>query len=273
MSEPAPFHVVDVEDSRRNPEVIATLPLLQEAAELLLDCAATGGIGLISGPAGSGKSVSLRWLATRYTSIGLTGECVSYCCQSNAGATRGVKDLLAHMGVGGAILATGHGAPMQLILKLALREFVRKGVRCILLDESDRWDAEAMGGIVALHDHLRENQHQIALLAVTMLDMPVWLANAEAARSRTLRTLGAEHVSAEQMLGLLALWGDEFAKFTAVVESGNREAGALAHLIFEQTGSGDMRRLNFFVRLYQRHCSGKAVSDSTVSLALAKMVS
>lgn len=271
MSEPVPFHVVALEESPRNPEVIATLPILNEAADLLLDCVATGGVGLIAGPAGSGKSIALRRLAARYASMGLNGSCVSYCCQANAGATRGVKDLLAYMGVGGSILANGHGAPMQLILKVALREFARKGVRCILLDETDRWDAEAMAGMLALHDHLSENGHQTALLAVTMLDSPEWLANAEAARSRTLRTLKTDHVSAEQMLGLLALWSDEFAKFTGTVETGDKQSGALAHLIYEQTAGGDMRRLNFFVRLYVRHCAGQPVSEETVALALAKM--
>lgn len=81
----------------------------------------------------------------------------------------------------------------------------------------------------------------------------------------------AEHVSAEQVLGLLSLWSDEFTELSGTVETGNKGAGALAHLIFEQTSSGDMRRLNFFTRLYQRHRAGQSMAETTVSLVIGKM--
>ena len=255
-----PFEVV-AGDSTKHPDVIAALPLLGDATELLLDCAATGAIGVISGPPGSGKSVALRRLAARYAGMSLPGAAFYYCCQSNAGPTRGLKDLLAEMGIGGAIIASGHGASMQLLLKLALRDFMRKNIRCLLLDESDRWDAEAVTGMLALHDHLRERGHQISLLFASMSDFPEWMSQHEAARSRTLRVLRAERVTASQMIGLLGLWGDEFSG--AVDDD-------VVHLIHERTG-GDLRRLNFFARLHARHFRGKPACHNSVTSTLKRL--
>lgn len=254
----------------RSPDVIASLPLLTAATSLLQDCAATGGLGVISGPPGSGKSIALRRLATRYASTGLPGSSFYYCCQSNAGATRGVKDILAEMGVGGALIAQGHGTPMQLLLKIALREFVRKGIRCILLDETDRWDEAAVSGVIAMHDDARDNGHSFSLIMATMEPSPAWLANAESARSRTLRVIHAERALIGEALALLALWSEDFAKFNALVDSADQPAIALARRIHEEFG-GDLRRLNFFVRLYICHWSGRAVSKETVNSTIKRL--
>ncbi len=150
---------------------------------------------------------------------------------------------------------------MQLLLKLALRDFQRKNIRCILLDESDRWDFAAVEGMLALHDHLRERGHQISLILATMADSPAWMTEQEAARSRTLRVLRAERVTAAQIAGLLALWGDEFS---ALIEDD------VVHLIRERTG-GDLRRLNFFTRLHARHFSGKPASPDSVAATLGRL--
>jgi len=258
-----PFTVVE-SSGARSPDVIAALPLIEAASELLLDCASAGAVGVIAGPPGSGKSVALRRLAARYPTLGLTGEAFYFCCQSNCGPTRGVKDLLTDMGIGGALLANGSGSSLQLLFKIAVRDFERKNIRCLLLDETDRWNGDAIAGILALHDHLRERGHPISLVMASMSEAPSWLDENDAARSRTLRVLHAERILASEMVGLLALWSEDFAKFAAEPDD------ALSHTIYEHTGP-DLRRLNFFARLHARHFRGRGVSAESVKATLKRL--
>gem|GEM_PF-1495208 len=254
----------------RNPTLIATLPFLSEATELLLDCVATGAIGVLAGPPGTGKTVALKRIAARYSGLGLAGSCVYYCCQENAGTTRGVKDILMEFGIGGAIIAQGHGASMQMILKLALRDFQRRDLRCLLLDETQRFDADAMRGVVALHDHLREHGHPVTILVASQIDNPEWLAVTESARSRTLKVLRSSYPDVSHMLGILSLWSDEFSAFADAVDSGNKGAIDLAKIIHLRTG-GNLRRLNFFVTLFRRHFTGGIVTSETVEASFRRM--
>ena len=264
------FKIVEDGKPSKSPDAIVPLPVLGTASELLLDCAATGGVGVISGPSGSGKSVAMRRLVTRYPSLGLPGDAFYYCCQSSNGPTRGIKALLGGIGVGGAVIANGNATPMQLILKIVVREFIRQNIRCLLLDETDRWDAEAIGGLFAMHDHLRDNDHPIALLMVTNHENPAWLADADPIRSRTLRVIRVSHVSVEEMLGLMAVWSDEFAEFSTQVEKGEKEAVDVARHIHDSTG-GDLRRINFFARIFLRHFTGKTVTMKTAEATLKRL--
>lgn len=271
MNEPiVSFRVVEGTESVKSPDAIVTLPILGAAAELLLDCAATGGVGVISGPSGSGKSAALRRLVTRYTSMNQSGNAIYYCCQTSAGSTKGIRSLLADIGVGGAIIANGHGAPMQLILKIALREFMRKNIRALLLDESDRLDRDAIAGIFAMHDHLKDNGHPISLLMVTNQEHPVWLADADPIRSRTLRVIRVEHVSVEEMVGILAVWSDEFTKFATKVDNGDKVADEIARHIHDNTG-GDLRRVNYFARIFLRHFAGRELTMKSTEATLERL--
>lgn len=262
--------VVERESMKRDPSLIATLPFLNEASELLLDCVATGGIGVIAGPPGSGKTVALKRLAARYEGLGLPGACLYYCCQQNAGTTRGVKDILMEFGIGGAIIAQGHGASMQMILKLALRDFQRRNLRCLLLDETQRFDVDAMNGIVALHDHLREHGHPISIIVASNVDEPEWLTATESARSRTLKVLKSSYPDVAHMLGIISLWSDEFAAFAQAVDSGNKTAVNLARTLHNRT-RGNLRRLNFFAKLFLRHHSGRPVTADSVESVFRRM--
>lgn len=262
--------VVDEEPVNRDPSLIATLPFLDQASELLLDCAATGGIGVIAGPPGSGKTVALKRLAARYSGLGLPGACLYYCCQQNAGTTRGVKDILMEFGIGGAIIAQGHGASMQMILKLALRDFQRRNLRCLLLDESQRFDIDAMNGVVALHDHLREHDHPVAIVVASNVDTPEWLVATESARTRTLKILRSAYPDTDHMLGIMSLWADEFVRFADMVDSGNKGATDLARKIHTRTG-GNLRRLNFFAKLFLRHHAGQELSLEIVESVFRRM--
>jgi hypothetical protein len=262
--------VVDEESVTRDPSLIATLPFLDQASELLLDCAATGGIGVIAGPPGSGKTVALKRLAARYSGLGLPGACLYYCCQQNAGTTRGVKDILMEFGIGGAIIAQGHGASMQMILKLALRDFQRRNLRCLLLDESQRFDVDAMNGVVALHDHLREHDHPTAIVVASNVDTPEWLVATESARTRTLKILRSAYPDTDHMLGIMSLWADEFVRFADMVDSGNKGATDLARKIHTRTG-GNLRRLNFFAKLFLRHHAGQELSLEIVESVFRRM--
>lgn len=58
-------------------------------------------------------------------------------------------------------------------------------------------------GLFAMHDHLRDNGHPIALVMVTNQENPAWLADADPIRSLTLRIIRVSHVSAEEILGLM----------------------------------------------------------------------
>jgi hypothetical protein len=271
MTEPIlEFKVVEGGNSSKSPDAIVTLPILTLAAELLMDCAATGGVGVISGPSGSGKSIALRRLVTRYPAMGQPGNAVYYCCQNGVGPTRGVIALLGDIGVGGAIITNGHGAPMPLVLKIALREFVRKNIRCVLLDESDRWNSDTIAGLFAMHDYLRENGHPFALLMVTNQDSPTWLGDADPIRSRTLRVIRVGHVAVEEMIGIMAVWGEEFSKFSAKVDEGDKAADEVARHIHDSTG-GDLRRVNFFARVFLRHFWGKAVTMKNAEATLERL--
>ena len=269
MSKSPAFRIVEGAETAQNPDVIVALPVIREVAELLLDCAATGGVGLVTGPSGSGKTIALKRLAARYPTMGLPGQVIYSCCQVAVGATRGCKDLLSEMGVGG-IIANGHGAPMQLVIKIAQREFVRRNIRCALLDEIDRWDDEAIAGLFALHDRLREGGHSFSLVLASNHANPSWLTDAESLRSRTLRNVGAERVSVEEMVGLLAMWSAEFASFAAKLEAGHSDAVQIAHILHDAT-TGDLRQLNFFARVYERHFHGREVSEKMVKAALTKL--
>jgi hypothetical protein len=202
--------------------------------------------------------------------LGLPGEAFYYCCQSSKGSTRGIKALLGNIGVGGAVIANGNAAPMQLVLKIVVREFLRKNIRCLLLDETDRWDAEAIAGLFAMHDHLKDNGHHISILMVTNQENPAWLSDADPIRSRTLRVIRVKHVSVEEMLGLLAVWDDMFAAFANRVDSGERAAMEIAEHLHEGTG-GDLRRINFWARLYLKHFSGKTVSMESTETTLERL--
>ena len=270
MNEAPDFKVVEKEKAVKSPDVVVTLPIFRKADELLIDCAVTGGVGVISGPTGSGKSVAMRRLVTRYPSLGLPGDAFYYCCQSSIGPTRGIKALLGGIGVGGAVIANGNATPMQLILKIVLREFLRQNIRCLLLDETDRWDTEAIEGLFAMHEHLRDNGHPIALVMVTNQENPAWLSDADPIRSRTLRVIRVSHVSVEEMLGLMAVWSDEFAEFATQVEKGEKEAVEIARHIHDSTG-GDLRRINFFARIFLSYFSGSAVTMKTAEATLDRL--
>jgi len=271
MSEPiVEFKVVECQETAKSPDAIVTLPILGAATELLLDCAATGGVGVLSGPSGSGKSVCLKRLVARYPSLGLPGEAFYYCCQTSVGTTNGIKSLLADLGVGGAIVTHGRGAPMPLILKIALREFIKKNIQCILFDETDRWNESAIAGVFALHDYLKEVGHPISLVMVTNQENPAWLSDADPIRSRTLRVIRTEHVPVDEMVGLMAVWADEFEIFAAKLDGGDRTADEIARHIHDSTG-GDLRRANFFVRIYLRHFAGKSVTMKLAEATLKRM--
>ena len=271
MREPiTEFKVVDGPVATTSPDTIVTLPILTSASDLLLDCTATGGVGVISGPTGSGKSIAMKRLAVRYPSMNQSGNAAYYCCQNASGATKGLIALLGDLGVGGAIIANGNGVPMQLILKIALREFVRKNIQSLLLDETDRWDAVAIAGLFAMHDHLKENGHSVSLLLVTNQDHPSWLAETDSIRSRTLRIIRVGHVSVEEMVGIMAVWGTEFALFAAKVEQGDSDADKIVRHIHAST-DGDLRRVNYFARIYLRHFAGKVITMETTEAALERL--
>ncbi len=254
----------------RSPDVVVATPFIEDATAFMLDCCSVGGWGLISGPNGSGKTVAMRRLAARYSQHGLPGTAFYYCCRPVEGTTRAVKDLLAEMEIGGALVQQGQGAPLQLLFKVALREFKRRDVRLLLLDESSRCDAAAIEGLVALYDYMREKGHPLAIILASAPEQPEWLNLVPSAQSRTLAAVKTEELSLALMLGIVREWSDEFASLADSYDNGNKEAIVAAETIYGRVGS-NFRRLNYFVCLYMRHFAGAEITPVRVKEVFSRM--
>jgi len=127
--------------SPADPKKILLLPLVEKAVDLLKLCSLTEAVGVIHGPNGTGKTEILRILERDYAACGLPGTVVRLRCCQQAGASRGIKDMLAEMGPGGVFVAVGQAASVALLCKAAVRAFEKRDVRALLLDEADLWDA------------------------------------------------------------------------------------------------------------------------------------
>jgi hypothetical protein len=254
----------------RSPEVIVTTPFIEKATSFMLDCCGVGGWGLITGDNGSGKTITLQRLAARYEKQGLAGSAFYFCCRPAEGTTRAVKDLLAEMEIGGALMQQGNGAPLQLLFKIAFREFKRRDIRLILFDESTRCDSEAIEGIVALYDYMREKGHPLTIILASNVPRPEWVDAVPSARSRTLAMVQTQQLDIDLMLGVVREWTNEFAKLADSCDDGNKDAAHTVEAIHARVGT-NLRRLNYFVRLYLRHFQGEEVTLARVKEVFARM--
>lgn len=253
----------------RSPDVIVSTPFLGKATEFMLDCCAVNGLGLITGTNGSGKTITLQRLAARYEKRGLPGGAFYFCCRPSEGSTRAVKDLLAEMEIGGALVQQGAGTPLQLLFKVALREIQRRDIRLLLLDESNRCDSTAIEGVVALYDYMHEKGHPLTVILASAIK-PTWMEELPSVKSRALSIINTGELDVATMTGVIREWADEFDGIADASEEGDKDAIRVLETIHKRVGK-NLRRLNYFVRLYLRHYAGVEVTMDRVKSVFRKM--
>jgi hypothetical protein len=253
-----------------NTEILST-PFIERCVALLKNCSATESIGAIIGGNGTGKSCAMRALELRYGKLGLPGTCFRYrCCQIEAGATRGIRDLLLELGAGGAALMNGSSVSVHVLSRIAIREFKQHNIRTLLLDEADQWSVQTLGGLVSLYDLCKEKEHPITLIVAGAERHERWIGALPAMRSRTLHFENSTNLDEAGMASVLKSWGEPFSGLVARVEAGENPAKRVFTRIFKGT-SGNFRRLFYFTELAKQH-PGQKIDTALVDAVLAKMV-
>jgi len=234
-------------------DIIST-PFVERCATMLLDCAAADAIGVVTGGHGNGKTWALRALHKRYPKL-LPGTCILYrCCQAR-GFTRGIRDLFAEMEIGGAIVRNNSSASLQLMIKLAVREFTAQKIGCLLLDEADLWNAEALGGLISLYDVCRDKGCGFVLILAGAKSPATWMSKIPAASSRTLKIEEAPLLDANTAVAILRHWHPAFDQLRDDIEADFKPAQSAMNILHRAT-RGNFRKLSYFGRLF-------AASDAT----------
>lgn len=251
------------------PETIITLPALERAHELAAQCLALRCIGAICGPNGVGKTVALKSIEGKFPSMGVPGACVYYRAFHTDGFTRGVRDLLANLGGRGAQVPMG--ASLQLVSKVALREFRAQNIRLLLIDEANSWSPDSLRGVVAVFDAV--NQAGIALSVVFAGDssLPRWLGQDGAGLSRTVQIDHVQNLSVELTIAVLRHWAPPFEKLAEQILAKDKVARTVAKSIHHRTG-GNLRRLSFFARIYLAQFSEETVTPERIESVFSRML-
>lgn len=252
-------------------EPILTTPCVSTAVDLFNECVATRSIGVMVGANGSGKTYALRALEMRHAKSGMGGVCVRYRCCQVQGSTRGVRDLLLHLGGRLASLRTGATGGLQLFCKLAQAEFKKQDIRVLLLDEADLWDLSSLGGLVTLYDYLLENGRPVTLIMTGALPPPHWLDQISALRSRTLRIETIQPLSKEMLMGVLQEWAPPFLQLANQITNGVAAAEKRLKLIHRGT-CGNLRRARQFADLLLMHGQNFKLTEETISWAFTRMM-
>lgn len=252
-------------------EQILTTPSINRAIDLLLECMATGSLGVITGDNGSGKTFALRALAGRYSKLNLAGNCIFYRCCQVQGPTRGVKDLLSEISSRGSIFRNGSSAGLQLLVRDVLHELKKKDIRTLLLDEADLWERDALAGFVTCYDFCRGNDVPLTVILTGTKALRDWIGAVPAGISRTLRTEHFGSLSLAILTSILQEWGEPFRKLVALAKSGDPEAKRHLQAIHKHTG-GNIRRLRFFAELLLLHQPKGPITRDVISNVFFKLV-
>lgn len=252
-------------------EFIVPTPAVESAMTLLRECIATQSIGALIGSNGVGKTYALKAVEGRYAKLGLGGECLRYRCCEVRGSTRGVRDLLMHLGGRLASLRNGVTGGLQLYAKMAQAEFRKRDIRVLLLDEADLWDVSALGGLITLFDTLREAGLPLTILMVGILPPAQWLDQLSSLRSRTLRVETITPLGKETLLGVCQEWAEPFRQLAADVDAKRPAAQKLLRMIFAGT-QGNLRRSRQLCDLLLMDGPQFVLSEETVSAAFKKML-
>jgi len=229
-------------------DTIITTPFVERTKALLVDCEAAQAIGILAGPNGAGKTFALRALQKRYSQTH-SSTCVYYrCCQAR-GFTRGIRDVLTHLGVGGAIVRNFSNASLQLLIKVAVREFASLNIGCVLLDEIELWNAEALGGLISLYDVCRDNGNGFTLVLAGAKPPALWTAGVAALVSRTLKIEEADLLDVKNTAGVLRNWHPAFERLCHRYDANEKSAVTTLKIVHKAT-RGNLRKLAFFGRLF-----------------------
>ena len=229
-----------------NPDKILTLPALENAINLVKECVALSCLGAISGIPGTGKTITLKAIEARYTSIGLPGNCFYYRCCSIIGTTRGLKDLLDAFGVRPGLIPSG--ATLQFTVRIVERELTTRQIRLLLLDEADSWDTASLQGLITLYDSCLSHNQPVSFVFAGSAHLVKWISKHTSALSRTLRCEAMGNLPISLTLSVLSEWGPAFEKLAQGVNQKDPEALKTVKHIYQVTG-GNLRRLHYFAKL------------------------
>ena len=226
---------------------IVTTEAIERCIGLLKDCYAARGIGVITGPNGTGKSTALKTLMRRYPTLGLRGRPFYLRCCPVKGHTRGLKDLVDALG---RKIFHGSGASVAYTAKLCLHELKRLEISALFLDDADLWGTDVMEGVVALRDMAIDADYPLVLLMAGAGNPERWIGSIPSAKSRLLKVETIGELTLEQMLGVLRSWGEVFEVFVLSAESGDKEATKAARKLHSYL-RGNFRKLGFLASLHQ----------------------
>lgn len=248
---------------------IITLPALERAHQLATHCVNLRCVGAICGPNGVGKTVALRSIEAKFPTMGVPGACVYYRAFHTDGHTRGVRDLLIGLGIRNSQMPMG--ASLQLVCKVALREFRAQQIRFLLIDEADSWTLEALHGIVSLVDAANQANLPLSMILAGETGLPKWLMQHGAGFSRTLQIDHFQNLPLDLTLAVVRQWGTPFQTLAERIAAKDKEARLLAKRILQATG-GNLRRLNFFARLYLSQFTDAAITSDQLEVTFAQML-
>lgn len=248
---------------------IVTLPALERAHQLATHCIRLCCLGAICGPNGVGKTVALRSIEAKFPAMGVTGACVYYRAFHTDGHTRGVRDLLVGLGVRSSQIPSG--ASLQLVSKVALREFRAQQIRLLLIDEADSWTLDSLRGMISVADAANQSALPLSVILAGDSDLPKWLGQHGAGISRTLQIDHFQNLPLDLTLAVLRQWGTPFQILTEQVSQKDKEARALAKRILQATG-GNLRRLNFFARLYLGDFPEAPITSDQLEMTFSQML-
>lgn len=240
--------LAEAEQPEANLTRVVRLPLIGEAERLLQHVSGTSSVGAITGPNGTGKTETLKVLQKRYGELGLPGTAFRMSCAQQTGASRGIKDILLEIGAGGSFFQAGVATPVSLLCKAALKFLRQREIQCLLLDEANRWDSDALAGLVTLLNYLTEKDHPTCTILVGDTPTAEWIGQVPSLDSRTLRVLDFANLTTSMIPGLLYAWGGELAQLVERFEARDKEAEECIGMIYAST-AGNLRRLRYLAWL------------------------
>jgi len=250
-------------------ERIVTLPAIERAHQLATHCIQLRCLGAICGPNGVGKTIALRSIESRFPTMGVPGTCVYYRAFHTDGYTRGVRDLLASLGIRSSQIPMG--ASLQLVSKVALREFRTQQIRLLLIDEADSWTLDSLCGMISVTDAANQAEIPLSVIFAGDSGLPKWLGQHGAGFSRTLQIDHFQNLPLDLTLAVLRQWGAPFQFLAEQISQKEKDARLLAKRILQATG-GNLRRLNFFARLYLVNFPEPPITSDQLEATFAQML-
>jgi len=250
-------------------ERIVTLPAVERAQQLAAHCIQLRCIGAICGPNGVGKTVALRSIESKFPAMGVAGTCIYYRAFHTDGYTRGVRDLLASLGIRSSQIPMG--ASLQLVSKVALREFRAQQIRLLLIDEADSWTLDSLRGLISVFDAANQADIPLSVVFAGESGLPKWLGQHGAGLSRTLQIDHFQNLPLDMTLAVLRQWGTPFQSLAEKISEKDKDSRLLAKRILQVTG-GNLRRLNFFARLYLAHFPEPPITADRLEVTFAQML-